>query len=64
MTSKLWHPIYEISNKIILPIIIVDEYGNYKYYEEINIETTYELINDGYIKWCYLADMVQAAYEM
>lgn len=47
-----------------LPIIAVDGDGNYKHYEGIDREVTEELINDGYIKWCYLADLVQAAYEM
>lgn len=62
MVSELW------SDMNTLPyggdIIAVSEDGNYKYViapTEIWWEV---LINDGYIKWCYVADLVQAAYEM
>ena len=45
-------------------IIVVDRDGNWKYYYQAGRGDYDELINDGYIKWCYLADLVQAAYEM
>lgn len=63
MESELWSPMNELVYTT-LPIIAVDGDGNYKHYEGIDREVTEELINDGYIKWCYLADLVQAAYEM
>ena len=46
------------------PIIAVDNDGNYRYYESMDAEDIAELKYDGYTKWCYLADLVQAAYNL
>lgn len=60
--SELWSPMTELP--LGNDIIAVDQDGNWKHYDEVYKSDFGELINDGYIKWCYLADLVQAAYEM
>ena len=60
--SELWSTM----NKFPLfdNIIAVSEDGNYEYIVSPTEVWWEELINDGYIKWCYVADLVQAAYDM
>lgn len=62
MVSELW------SSMKVLPygddIIFVDKDGNWKYHNQAYEIDLDELINEGYIKWCYVADLVQAAYNM
>lgn len=43
-------------------ILVIDERGNFKYSVSPTEIWWEELINDGFIKWCYVADLVQAAY--
>lgn len=45
-------------------IIAVDKDGNWKYYYQATKSDFAELINDGFTKWCYVADLVQTAYNM
>lgn len=59
---ELWSPMSDMP--LGKDIIVVDRDGNWKYYYQAGRGDYDELINDGYIKWCYLADLVQAAYEM
>lgn len=58
--SELWSTMNE------LPygdnIIAVREDGNYKIVIAPTEIWWEELINEGYTKWCYVADLVQAAY--
>ena len=62
MASELWSSMDEFpyGNNIIA----VSEDGNWKYIVSPTEVWWEELINDGYIKWCYVADLVQAAYDM
>lgn len=62
MESKLWSPMDEFP--LCEDVIIVDRDGNYQLCYEPTKSYFEELINDGFHKWCYLADLVQAAYEM
>lgn len=61
MVSELWSTMTELP--LGDDVIIVDQDGNWKYYEDVDKSDINELINDGYTKWCYLADLVQTAYE-
>lgn len=60
--SELWSPMSEFPYGN--DIIAVDRDGNWKYYHQADKGDFDELYNDGYIKWCYVSDLVQAAYEM
>lgn len=62
IVSELWSSMRELP--FGNDIIAVDRDGNWKYYYQADKSDFDELINDGYIKWCYVSDLVQAAYEM
>lgn len=60
--SELWSTMNELPYGY--DIIAVDKGGNWKYYYQADRSDFEELINDGFIKWCYVSDLVQAAYNM
>lgn len=62
MVSELWSSMKELPYGD--DIIFVDKDGNWKYYYQATRSDLRELINDGFHKWCYVADLVQAAYNM
>lgn len=62
MESELWSTMNELP--LGDNIVVVDRCGNYLFIEEATKSDFANLIDDGYTKWCYLADLVQAAYEM
>lgn len=45
-------------------ILAVSDDDRYRYYEKVEARDFDELINEGYIMWCYVYDLVQAAYDM
>lgn len=61
-TSELWNSMNDLP--FGNDIIAVDRDGNWKHYYQADSSNLAELINDGYTKWCYVSDLVQAAYEM
>lgn len=64
MESELWLSMEEL-HLTTLPIIAVDEDGNFIFcHRGIGSNEIKDLKNDGYIKWCYVSDLVQAAYNM
>lgn len=58
--SELWSTMNELPYGY--DIIAVDKDGNWKYYYQADRGDFEELINEGFIKWCFVADLVQAAY--
>lgn len=63
MVSELWSDM-KSEPPYGYDVVVVDNDGNWGFYDEIHPVDINDLINRGFHKWCYLADLVQAAYNM
>lgn len=62
-SSKLWSGMDKLP-ELDCAILAVSDDDRYRYYEKVEARDFDELINEGYIMWCYVYDLVQAAYDM